>query len=126
MRGRMAGMEEHLRRLVELQSRQNELLERYLWRIRFSLLTLLLLTTALCCRLGYVAYKLRVPTPYAPAISPYYAVPAPVVPFATPGTAPTVTQAPNRPMTPIEAELIGAGYRRLHPPKMPNDTTLEQ
>src|SRR5262249_49711644 len=39
----ITSLKEHLQRLVELQARQNELLERYLWRIRFSLLTLLLL-----------------------------------------------------------------------------------
>jgi len=41
----MGGMDEQLKRLVELQTEQNQLLRKYLWRIRFSLLTLLILTT---------------------------------------------------------------------------------
>jgi hypothetical protein len=65
MRGRMAGitylqeaaMDAHLQKLVELQIEQNQLLKRYLWRFRFSLLTLLLLTTATCCGLGFLVYR---------------------------------------------------------------------
>jgi hypothetical protein len=54
-------MEEQLQRLIELQTEQNQLQKKHLVRIRFSLLTLLLLTTAVCCCLGYVMYMLRSP-----------------------------------------------------------------
>src|SRR6478752_3895909 len=50
-------MDAQLQRLIELQTKQNQLLERYLWRIRFSLITLLLLTTAICCCLGFIIYE---------------------------------------------------------------------
>ncbi len=52
-------MESQLQRLIELQTEQNQLLKKHLVRIRFSLLTLLLLTTAVCCCLGYITYKLH-------------------------------------------------------------------
>src|SRR5689334_10503278 len=93
----MAAMEESLRRLVELQTRQNELLERYLWRIRFSLLTLLLLTTAICCGLGILVYQLRstprpvtIPAPW-PSRAPTYAPPA------TPMQPRQITPPPDQP-----------------------------
>jgi|SRR4051812_26358590 hypothetical protein len=50
-------MDAQLQQIIELQTQQNQLLEKYLWRIRFSLLTLLLLTTAICCGLGFLVYK---------------------------------------------------------------------
>src|SRR5689334_2099545 len=62
-------MESHLQQLIELQTEQNELLRRYLWRIRFSLGALLLLTTALCCGMGFVAYK-QTATPMLTALAP--------------------------------------------------------
>lgn len=48
-----------LRELTVLQKEQNDLLKRYLWRLRFSLGTLFLLMTAVCVGLGTVVYKLR-------------------------------------------------------------------
>jgi hypothetical protein len=60
-------MDDQLHQLVELQKEQNELLRRYLWRLRFSLLGLLLMTTAIAIGLGFVAYRTRpqalTPTP---------------------------------------------------------------
>jgi hypothetical protein len=53
-------MDDQLQRLIELQTEQNQLLKRYLWRFRFSLLTLLVLTTAICCTLGFIIYKQQV------------------------------------------------------------------
>jgi hypothetical protein len=50
-------MDDQLQRLIELQTEQNQLLKRYLWRFRFSLLTLLVLTTMICCSLGVMLYK---------------------------------------------------------------------
>src|SRR4051794_37892039 len=49
-------MDAQLQQLIELQTKQNQLLERYLWRFRFSLMALLLLTTGICCCLGFVIY----------------------------------------------------------------------
>lgn len=53
-------MDSQLQQLIELQTKQNRLLERYLWRFRFSLITLLLLTTAICCGLGFVIYTQQI------------------------------------------------------------------
>jgi hypothetical protein len=58
-------MDDQLQRLIELQTEHNQLLKKYLWRFRFSLLTLLLLTTGICCSLGFVIYKQRQPAPTA-------------------------------------------------------------
>ena len=63
-------MDDQLQRLIELQTEQNQLLKKYLWRFRFSLLTLLLLTTGICCSLGFVIYKQRQPAPTAVYTSP--------------------------------------------------------
>ncbi len=52
-------MDDQLTQLVELQREQNALLKRYLWRLRFSLLGLLLLTTATSIGLGLVIYQTR-------------------------------------------------------------------
>jgi hypothetical protein len=92
-------MDEQLQQLVNLQKEQVELLKKYLWRLRFSLLTLLLLTTGSCIALGYMVYQNRassipVPTYYNPtpvrvgvAGEPAPPVPTPV--YAAPyGTRP--------------------------------------
>jgi hypothetical protein len=63
-------MDDQLQRLIELQTEQNQLLKKYLWRFRFSLLTLLLLTTGICCSLGFVICKQRQPAPTAVYTSP--------------------------------------------------------
>jgi hypothetical protein len=65
-------MDSQLQRLIELQSEQNQLLKKYLWRLRFSLLALLLLTTLICCVLGFLVYKQQtarqiVPPSFSPA-----------------------------------------------------------
>jgi hypothetical protein len=52
-------MDEQLKELVNLQREQNQLLKRYLWRLRFSLLSLLLITTATAVGLGFVIYQRR-------------------------------------------------------------------
>src|SRR6185369_11149728 len=52
-------MEVLLQRLIQLQTEQNELLKKHLWRLKFSLLTLLVLTTAICCGLGLMVYQER-------------------------------------------------------------------
>jgi hypothetical protein len=55
---------ELLTRLVTLQEEQNQLLKKHLTRIKFSLWTLLLLTTGICLLLGVNAYRQQTaPTP---------------------------------------------------------------
>jgi hypothetical protein len=51
--------DELIRELVDLQREQNALLKKHLWRLRFSLLTLLLLTTASAVCLGILMVKIR-------------------------------------------------------------------
>jgi hypothetical protein len=65
-------MDAQLKQLIELQTEQNQLLKKYLWRFRFSLLTLLFLTTAICCCLGFLIY-----------MQPATPQPAPAGPWAT-------------------------------------------
>jgi hypothetical protein len=50
-------MDDQLQQLIELQKEQNQLLKRYLWRLRFSLLSLLLLTTITAIGLGVFVYR---------------------------------------------------------------------
>jgi hypothetical protein len=52
-------MEDQLNELVNLQREQNQLLKKYLWRLRFSLLSLLLLTTASAAILEFMVYQDR-------------------------------------------------------------------
>src|SRR4051812_49964333 len=70
-------MDPQLQQLIELQTEQNHLIRKYLWRIRFSLLTLLLLTTAVCCGLGFLVYNQQTAIQIRPSISP---APPPVRP----------------------------------------------
>jgi hypothetical protein len=82
-------MEDQLQQLIELQKEQNQLLRRYLWRLRFSLLGLLLLTTVTAVGLGVVAYQTR-----PPKISPMYApvrtyvAPSPQIIYPAPSIVP--------------------------------------
>jgi hypothetical protein len=82
-----------LERLVELQIEQNQLLKKYLWRFRFSLLTLLLLTTGLCCGLGFVMYKVNSAYQILP-MGAYYGIP----PSGVPPTQPFPTGLPPAPL----------------------------
>ncbi len=63
-------MDDQLQQLIELQKEQNQLLKRHLWRVRFSLMSLLLLTTVTAIGLGILVYqnqsKLIPGTPSAP------------------------------------------------------------
>jgi hypothetical protein len=85
-------MDEKLQQLIDLQREQNQLLKTHLWRLRFSLATLLLLTTGACIVLGYMAYRIR--TASFPVALP--AGPVPV--FAAPYSAPPVVGQPIPPM----------------------------
>jgi hypothetical protein len=63
-------MDDQLQQIIELHKEQNQLLKRYLWRLRFSLLGLLLLMTISCVGLGMIVYKLRQPAPKIPGSTP--------------------------------------------------------
>jgi hypothetical protein len=52
-------MDDQLQELINLQREQNQLLKKYLWRFRFSLLTLLLLMTITAAGLGFLVYQDR-------------------------------------------------------------------
>src|SRR5689334_2782903 len=77
--------------LVRLMREQNELLKRYLRKLRFSLLGLLLLTTGIAIGLGFIAYKQQFQAigPSASVVSS-----APYNPYAPPAALPgrVVTQ----------------------------------
>jgi hypothetical protein len=80
-------MDDQLQRLIELQTEQNELLKKHLTRLKFSLASLLLLTTAICFGLGFV-----VRFQYYPVNRP---VPAPV--YSAPTLYGTIQPAPTAP-----------------------------
>jgi hypothetical protein len=82
-----------LRELITLQKEQNTLLKRYLWRLRFSLLTLLLITTATAVTLGIVATRMNSGTRRAfnqALTNPLY----PVVPYVPNQVAPVPPAMP--------------------------------
>jgi hypothetical protein len=60
-------MDAQLKELIELQKEQNQLLKKYLWRFRFSLLTLLVLTTGICICLGVMMHSSKTSVRIAPA-----------------------------------------------------------
>jgi hypothetical protein len=62
-------MDDQLQQLIELQKEQNQLFKRYLWRLRFSLMGLLLLTTATAIGLRFVVYQTR-PKVITPVFTP--------------------------------------------------------
>lgn len=70
-------MDAQLQQIIELQTKQNQLLERYLWRFRFSLLTSLVLTTGICICLGVMIYSK--PTATSPLAAPAGYWPTPVI-----------------------------------------------
>src|SRR5687767_1222740 len=59
-------MDAQLQELIALQKEQNALLRKNLWRLKFSLLTLLFLTTAICCCLGFIIYVQQDSRPQIP------------------------------------------------------------
>jgi hypothetical protein len=73
-------MDDQLQQLINLQREQNELLKKHLWRLRFSLFSLLLLTTATAVGLGFLAWqfqaKFSAPTTPGPTIRWPQPVPA--------------------------------------------------
>ena len=109
-------MDDQLQRLIELQTEQNQLLKKYLWRFRFSLLTLLLLTTGICCSLGFIIYKQQAAQKAIPVATPITVWSSPATPTATYGSGgfltisgtvnPTPTSAPP---TAIPAGAVPTG-----------------
>jgi hypothetical protein len=95
-------MDDHLQQLIELQKKQNALLEKYLWRFRFSLLFLMLMSTGLCIGLGFIVYQAR-PKVATPANIP--PVPKPVAP------APTSTRTPSSYTTRTPSQERAATWR---------------
>src|SRR5262245_26554685 len=55
-------------RIISLLEEQNALLKKHLWRLRFSLLTLLILTTGLSIGLGNLVYQKKRNT-FQPTVS---------------------------------------------------------
>ncbi len=106
-------MDAQLTELIELQKEQNQLLKKYLWRFRFSLITLLLLTTAICCCLGFVIYTqqkgttIRYPG-YAvgPWMSAAPVYPSPPVPSRSPILLDPPRAAPKNPSTPAQGGVF--------------------
>ena len=90
-------MDEQLQQLINLQKEQVELLKKHLWRLRFSLLTLMLLTTGSCIALGYMACQNR-----ASSIAfPVYYNPTPVT-----------TRAAGSPGPPIPTPVYSVPYAK--------------
>jgi hypothetical protein len=77
-----------LRELIDLQKEENQLLKKYLWRLRFSLLSLLLLTTATAIGLGFLVFEEQ----------------AKVVPPAPTTSGDTVLWSPAQPTTRVITE----------------------
>jgi hypothetical protein len=83
-------MDAQLQQLIELQQEQNQLLKRHLWRLRFSLFSLLIMTTVTAIVLGYVAYQTRPTASVAPLPAP-----APIRVVVPPAYTPPLPAAPN-------------------------------
>jgi hypothetical protein len=88
------------RELIAGQKEQTELLRRYLWRFRFSLMTILLLMTCVCVGLGFLVYRQNqavvgpIPTATFQPTLPNSFVPA--MPYPVPQPLPTAN-APYAP-----------------------------
>jgi hypothetical protein len=81
-------MDDQLQQLINLQTEQNQLLKRYLWRFRFSLLTILLMMTGVCVGLGFLVYATKS---------------KPTQPTLTLTAPPTIYSAPIRTYAPVPA-----------------------
>lgn len=85
-----------LKEIAALQKEQNELLRRYLWRLRFSLLTMLLITTATAVMLGIYVIRTKSLAPTVPATYRPFGGYGPTLPVpSTPsGVLPQLPQSP--------------------------------
>jgi hypothetical protein len=86
--------EELAHELVELQREQNALLKKHLWRLRFSLWTLLVLTTASAVCLGIIMVRIRSQAPASGVIT----LSAPAITMS--GGAGTLMLQPGQPTSP--------------------------
>ena len=89
-------MDNQTQEMIDLLREQNQLLKKQLWRLRFSLTSLLLLTTAACLMLGYTVINLR---PSAIKTKVTMGVPAPAG-FASGPTGPSDLPQYYRMVTP--------------------------
>jgi hypothetical protein len=98
-------MDAQLQQLIELQTEQNQLLKKHLWRFRFSLLTLLVLTTGICICLGVMMYSQKKSVfvaPIGPWTTPAGVSVTPSNPSNRMHVAPIQTKAIN-PAAPVES-----------------------
>lgn len=89
-------MEKQLERLIELQTEQNTLLKKHLARLKFSLMSLLLLTTVVCVGLGSVIW-----TQHQRYVAP---IPPPV--YTGPAVYGTIQTAPAGPPAPSDGDIL--------------------
>jgi hypothetical protein len=103
-------MDDLLRQLIDGQKEQTELLRRYLWRLRFSLLGLLLLTTVTAIGLGILVYEQQTKTAsVAPTAATFTVAPAQgTLILSTP-------PSPNGTWGPATNGAAGTGSIRLGP-----------
>lgn len=85
-----------MQEMISLQTEQNKLLQRYLWRLRFSLLTLLLITTATAVMLGMYGMKIRSVPRTPPVAYPSNSLGA-YGPGPGPGNVPPYSSSPMQP-----------------------------
>jgi hypothetical protein len=97
-------MDDKLQELINLQKEHNELLRKYLWRFRFSLMSLLVLTTVTAVGLGFLVYQnqSKVTPPIPPTAVWSYAPSQGTLTFDTDTTALFDSIAPPQANPPLE------------------------
>jgi hypothetical protein len=95
-------MDAQLQQIIELQKEQNQLLKKYLWRFRFSLMALLSLTTAICIYLGIVTHVYYSSTQSVP-----------IAPSGLPSPTPPIRRVYVPPREPPPT-LEGTGEQRIN------------
>jgi hypothetical protein len=96
-----------LEKLVGLQEEHNALFKKHLFRLRFSLLGLLVLMTLTCLLCGFSAYGIRQilypPTPMPPALGNNFTpMQPPLFPQPTNQTVGDLFGEPTTPSRPVE------------------------
>lgn len=86
-------------RVVELLTEQNELLKKHLARLKFSLMSLLLMMTATCCGLGFLVWARFNPRIYpAPVSGPStYVPPSATISYPPAYVSPAMPTPPDIP-----------------------------
>jgi hypothetical protein len=99
-------MDNQLQRIIELHTEQNELLKKHLVRLKFSLMSLLVLMTITCCGLGFLMWGRYHPLIYPVPVSgpTTYVTPTPygnlqVGPAWPSNSVPTQTNPLSQPAT---------------------------